>query len=546
MHDLKHFHKLFYFKKDKVYQDNFILKHLKTSPIKRRRPKTGTYRVRNAQAKYFVTTPTKKLVPVCLKSFINILGISRFRVNRISKQFHDLGKLPIERRGGNRKEKLFNDKKTSVINFISKYNVIETHYCRSKSSGRNYLPSDLSINKMYKHYCNEISDNELKVKSSYFRTVFNKNFNLGFGTPRTDVCSTCLELDEQLKTTTDQKQKQLIIMKKRVHKLRAKAFYSLTKEKDNKLLIISFDCQKNLPLPKLPDQSTYYSRQIYLFNLTVVKGPSGDRLIPETVTSYCWTENNHQKGSNEIASCVFDTLQSLDMSAFNTVRLVCDGCGGQNKNSTMVAMCCYWFSLAPRNIKKIELTFPVTGHSFLPPDRVFAFTEKAIKKMEVIVTPEEYMNVMKSKATIKSLRDVQIFYWKEAKDEVMKPVSNWHFKIQSCKRVFLTKGKTNSDSILAQGETTYRNLLGVPKSLMKRGKTIRQLKLEVVPINQVAMKEEKLRNVRDLLRKHYGDNWKALNNLKFYMDILDDPREDTVEREEDVCEFVEELPEFRI
>lgn len=45
----------------------------------------------------------------------------------------------------------------------------------------------------------------------------------------------------------------------RVHKLKAKAFFSLLKRLSENIAVFSFDCEKNLPLPKLPDQACYFS-----------------------------------------------------------------------------------------------------------------------------------------------------------------------------------------------------------------------------------------------------------------------------------------------
>ena len=130
------------------------------------------------------------------------------------------------------------------------------------------------------------------------------------------------------------------------------------------------------------------------------KGP----LNKTTVTSYCWTENQFEKGSNTIASCVFDSLNSVDMNKYEKIRLIADGCGGQNKNSIFVAMCSFWLgTLAPNHIKEIEVVFPVTGHSFLPPDRVFGLCEKKIRKLEVIATREEIYDLIAENASIKIL-----------------------------------------------------------------------------------------------------------------------------------------------
>ncbi|CAG9838697.1 unnamed protein product [Diabrotica balteata] len=108
----------------------------------------------------------------------------------------------------------------------------------------------------------------------------------------------------------------------------------------------------------------------------------------QTVTSFIWTENEYHKGANEISSCLFYYLNSIvDLSPYKTIRLICDGCGGQNKNTILISMVAYWLSKAPGNIKEVQLVFPVTGHSFIPPDRVFGNIEKEIKKQENIVSP---------------------------------------------------------------------------------------------------------------------------------------------------------------
>lgn len=96
---------------------------------------------------------------------------------------------------------------------------------------RTQIPSDLSINKLYKMFKDE--NPQSSVKQSYFRHIFNREFNLGFGTPSTDVCSTCIELNERIKKENE------LMTALRVHKLRAKAFFKMLQAKrryDNLLL----------------------------------------------------------------------------------------------------------------------------------------------------------------------------------------------------------------------------------------------------------------------------------------------------------------------
>lgn len=179
----------------------------------------------------------------------------------------------------------------------------------------------------------------------------------------------------------------------RVHKLRAKAFFKLLQVQKDDMITFSFDCQKNSPLPRIPDQSAYYSRQFYLYNFTIVQGSSKDKLNKNTTFAYTWTENEFGKTANQIASAVYDRLNKTELSAITSIRLFADGCGGQNKNSIMLSMLSKWL-LENVSVKRIEIIFPVTGHSFMPPDRVFGNIEKVLKKREVIIQPKEYCDII--------------------------------------------------------------------------------------------------------------------------------------------------------
>ncbi|XP_072376750.1 uncharacterized protein [Diabrotica undecimpunctata] len=252
--DIRRFHQNFYSQKDKVYQDNFILKFSSSVEVKRRRPTSGQYKRQPMRTKSFIGLKDKSMMPVCLNTFIGVLQVSRFRVNGILKRFRETGQLSKENRGGDRVSTKSFHKKTHVMNFINRFKCSEPHYC-AKHTGRKYLSADLNIRKMWKMYISSLTEDQsdLKVTHWYFRSIFNTKYNHGFGSPRVDVCSTCLQLDERLKHAKQGNEKQELMTEKRVHKLCAKAFFESLKCTDPKILIFSFDCQKNLPLPKLPD-----------------------------------------------------------------------------------------------------------------------------------------------------------------------------------------------------------------------------------------------------------------------------------------------------
>ncbi|KAF2879280.1 hypothetical protein ILUMI_26898 [Ignelater luminosus] len=150
---------------------------------------------------------------------------------------------------------------------------------------------------------------DLQVKESSFRYFFAKKYNTGFDAPKTDLCSTCLQFKDKLKKASDIHTKNQLVIQQRLHKMRSNAFYDLLKKKqaDPTAVTFSFDCQKNLALPK-----------------KVQRGKS-------TVRSYVWTELDHQKGSNEIAFAIHHILATYEFNGHTKIiYLFCDSCGAQN------------------------------------------------------------------------------------------------------------------------------------------------------------------------------------------------------------------------
>lgn len=378
--------------------------------------------------------------------------------------------MAMENRGGDTRSKLYLHKLHAVKKFIISFPAIENHYCRSKTSVRMYLNSELNIKKMWRLYQSQVTDESLSVKHWYFRNVFNTYFNIGFGSPRTDVCSTCISLDEKKKAEKNEEEKNKLITEKRVHMLKAKAFYSLLKEKKSDLIILSFDCQKNLILPKVPDQIAYYKRQLYQYNLTVVVGDSKCPQTKDNTFIYQWKETDYSKSSNEIASAVYHCIcQQNFLQSTTTIRLVSDGCGGQNKNTTMITMLFYWLTNnAPPQVKTIELLFPMVGHSFLPPDRVFARIEKTIRKKEVIVNPADYLQIFAEHGTVIPMSNL-VHDWKSEAEKCLKKPGQWHFKFKPSKRFFIKKNQRGIPII--KGEVHYRSQIGTSKSVFRQGKS---------------------------------------------------------------------------
>jgi hypothetical protein len=228
----------------------------------------------------------------------------------------------------------------------------------------------------------------LSCKYRFYYNVFVKEYNLGFGNPRSDVCGICEKLRTKIKLCTDNSEKVSLITEYRVHKRRAQYFYTLLNkvDVDEPCLTIAFDMQQNQPLPKVAVGEDFYARQLWVFNLTFVV--HANRCQPkEWVHIYTWDETQAGRDSNNIASALLDFLKSVEIpEGVHKIRLFSDACASQNINSAVLFVCQYFCKvLRPGFI--IEHYFPIRGHSFLPADRVFGRIEKVLRKTEVILLP---------------------------------------------------------------------------------------------------------------------------------------------------------------
>lgn len=325
--------------------------------------------------------------------------------------------------------------------------------------------------------------------------------------------------------------------------MKAKAFYDSLKCEEPATLKLSFDCQKNLVLPRVQDQTAYYLRQLYLYNFTICEGHSRSPQTKDKIFIYTWTESDRLKGSSEIASMVYNRLENTNLDSINCIKLYADGCPGQNKNITIVGMLAKWLASTASTAKSVHITFPVVGHSFLPSDRIFGRTEKVIRKMETIANPESYKTIFRNYGTVLELgRDFQVYDWKKAVESAIKPPGQWHFQFAAAKRIILKK-KRSGDDVVVSGEVNYKSDIGVFKSILKRGKSLKNIKPQLLA-NQVPVKEAKLKDVQTLLLKHYGEGWKDLEELHYYKSVLstqlmDGEEDDAREEEEEGHEIIE-------
>lgn len=449
-----------------VDQNRYILSQVTVEPVARHRPKNKSRSSKNVAPKFFLRLESKKRIRVCKKAFCTVLGVGRGRLTRLISHYHQYGEAKSESRGGDHKIVKYGAKRNSVFNFISKLKARESHYGRNKSC-RLYLPHELKSKRNLCRIYNLYQQPSNQVNCAFFTKIFNKYFNLAFGTPRTDVCSFCLRHKHLLKVEKNDQKKAEIRALLRTHKLRCKAFYTLLKQREPGVKTFAGDCQQNQAMPKIPDQASYFSRQLNYYNYTMAESVGVKEMND---FGYTWSEDQAKKGSNQIASAMCHRLMNTNYDGTHTVRLFADGCGGQNKNVQVLCMASWWLvNKAPKSVHTVQLVYPVTGHSYLPPDRVFGRIEKSIRKEEEILSPADYKKIIEKHETVLELeRDWKVRDWKKYAKERFKTAASLHFMITRSK-IFEIK-RSESKTVQIKAEESYRNKNGIFGSACKSGK----------------------------------------------------------------------------
>ena len=242
------------------------------------------------------------------------------------------------------------------------------------------------------------------VEEHTFRKVFNSDFNLGFSLPRTDTCATCDRLNLALKSDADDTvaRKQLAdhqdMADKGYQSMRGDKKAAVTSwsnmirsvgsapySSKDAVDMISFDFMQNLPTPNLSHNDVFYLRQLWTYNFGI------HDLVADKGFMYLWDETVAKWGSSEVASCLKLFFRTYRTSARSLVSYS-DGCGGQNKNLTIVGL--YNELHLSRVYDVLDHKFLTRGHTFLRNDSDFAQIEKRNASATVYV-PGDWSPVVK-------------------------------------------------------------------------------------------------------------------------------------------------------
>lgn len=249
----------------------------------------------------------EKTFPVCKEALMGILSIGRSKLEGAVSSMLQPDEAMKEMRGG--KKPVLTDLKEAIIENIKKYRVRERHYGRAGTKDRVYLPKELTIKKMCSYFLETHPQfktgkpNEEERLYHYYYSVFKSCFNIGFGSIKTDICSTCERYANLLKAVKTEKDHTINVdngpgspvqkytdkelrTERLLHKLRVQRFFKELNTWPENTIVINFDLMQNQALPKTEIGEAYYSRQLWFHTFGIVIHQPDKKLNHETIYFY--------------------------------------------------------------------------------------------------------------------------------------------------------------------------------------------------------------------------------------------------------------------
>lgn len=351
-----------------------------------------------AKEKHYSTAISLLGKRVCKIFFLRTFDISVRRFQVVCSKTTDLGIVESDKRGTKEPpNKMESSKKKTVLIHIRMFPKYASHYSRKDNPNARYLSGDLSISKMYKMYqefCNE--RHEEPVKESYYRFVFNTEFNLKFHKPYSDTCSRCDNFHNIIKHSKDEV---LVNNTKRdleLHQRKAKKANDAKKsdieanKNSEDTVVICFDLQQTLPTPLLSTSKVFYLRQLWTYNFCVYNLLSGESHM------FVWDETIASRGSQEIGSCLVQFIKNLPPNITKIIAYS-DSCGGQNKNKNICKL--FTFLVQATQLTEIHHKFLEPGHTYMECDRSFGLIEKKKRLFPQVFIPAHWQEVIKNSST---------------------------------------------------------------------------------------------------------------------------------------------------
>lgn len=352
---------------------------------------------RDVTYKYFFCLRKEK-TEVCKTFFLSTLGYNPKNDRRLH--------LALKRSADRQKDERGKGLRANVIDkdiikaHIRSYNPSISHYRREHAPLRLYLPSDITIASMYKHFCETHSN--LTVSYEMYRLVLRKDMNISFAHLGNEECEVCAHFKEHASETENNSQTSCLFCQKyEKHKLdyqnsRKEYKKDVKRASDantNDTCFYSVDLQKVIMLPRMEQyKAGIFCPRIIVYNESFVPlGPSNNDNIPFPVV---WNESVSGRKQEDIISAMRAFL--MYKRDKRHIVLWMDNCSAQNKNWAMLSFLIQIINSNLIAAETITLKYFEPGHTFMSADSYHHRVEQSMQKKGKVYDFNDFVDAVKN------------------------------------------------------------------------------------------------------------------------------------------------------
>lgn len=157
---------------------------------------------------------------------------------------------------------------------------------------------------------------------------------------------------------------------------------------NNSIVCGVFDLQQVISLPITKESEIFYKRRLSTYILTFYN------IGNKECDCYTWDECQSCRGSSEISTAIFKTLQFYDEQGVQSVHLFSDGCTGQNKNSILATMLLYFVNISS-SIKDVSIRYFESYHGQNEGDSAHSTISSAVSRSGNIFIPSQLVPIFR-------------------------------------------------------------------------------------------------------------------------------------------------------
>ena len=214
-------------------------------------------------------------------------------------------------------------------------------------------------------------------KTMMFRILNTKNVDLF--RPKNDLCNTCESYKVGQVSLEDWKSH---VMEK--ERARSEKDFDKIQASRGKCHVIAVDLQATQQSPMVRANCIYYKSKLNVYNYTVYNLGNG------RAKCYWWNETQADLSASVFTSLLVDYIETTFTDKLPVI-VYSDGCGYQNRNSTMSNGL---LNLAMKTQREILQKFLVKGHTQMECDSIHSLVERKLKNVDIRL-PSDYMEICK-------------------------------------------------------------------------------------------------------------------------------------------------------